>query len=228
MTGGYESEAWTATFVNLPKYKVVDGEAVAIEYTIAETTGYEGYAASTTEAVESGSTITNTQIAAQIGLIKIGDGDAEKLLSGVRFGLFLDKEGKNPASDASGAEVKPVTTDANGKVTVGYLVPGTYYLVEQKTVEGFKLLDKPVEIVITAVEGSTDGSCDVRYTQPDYADAPEPTVTEDGLFELTINNATGSSLPSTGGVGTTIFYILGSILTAGAAILLSLRKRLGQ
>ena len=60
-TAGYESEAWTAAFVNLPKSKVVDGEAVEIVYTVAETTGYPGYTASTTEPVASGETITNTQ-----------------------------------------------------------------------------------------------------------------------------------------------------------------------
>ena len=61
VTGGYESEAWKATFVHLPKSKVVDGEEVEIEYTVAETTGYAGYTASTTDPVASGETITNKQ-----------------------------------------------------------------------------------------------------------------------------------------------------------------------
>ncbi len=61
VSGGYESAAWKAEFVNLPKYKVVEGEAVAIVYTVAETTGYPGYTASTTEPVVSGEKITNTQ-----------------------------------------------------------------------------------------------------------------------------------------------------------------------
>ena len=59
--GGYESEAWKATFVNLPKSKIVDGEKVDIVYTIAETTGYGEYEASTEDPVASGGTITNSQ-----------------------------------------------------------------------------------------------------------------------------------------------------------------------
>ena len=59
VTGGYESEAWKATFVKLPKYKA--GTTTEIEYTIAETGTYPGYTASTTDPVESGETITNTQ-----------------------------------------------------------------------------------------------------------------------------------------------------------------------
>ena len=61
VTGGYESAAWTATFVKLPKYKIANGQAVEIVYTIAETTGYAGYTASPTDPVASGGTITNTQ-----------------------------------------------------------------------------------------------------------------------------------------------------------------------
>ena len=59
VTGGYESEAWKASFVNLPKYQA-DG-TTEIEYTIKETTTYAGYTADPTDAVASGGTITNTQ-----------------------------------------------------------------------------------------------------------------------------------------------------------------------
>ena len=61
VTGGYESEAWKAMFVHLPKYKIVNGAAVEIVYKVAETTTYPGYTASTTDPVASGETITNTQ-----------------------------------------------------------------------------------------------------------------------------------------------------------------------
>ena len=56
--GGYESTAWTATFVNLPKYQT-DG-TTEIVYTVVETTGYAGYTMSGSPA-SNGGTITNTQ-----------------------------------------------------------------------------------------------------------------------------------------------------------------------
>ncbi|MBQ2040650.1 MAG: Cna B-type domain-containing protein, partial [Lachnospiraceae bacterium] len=56
---GYESEAWKAKFINLPKYQ--SGTSTAIVYTIGETTGYPGYTKSPANPVASGGTITNSQ-----------------------------------------------------------------------------------------------------------------------------------------------------------------------
>ena len=41
-----------------------------------------------------------------------------------------------------------------------------------------------------------------------------------------VENKTGTELPSTGGIGTTIFYVIGGILVLGAAVLLVTRKRM--
>ena len=68
VTGGYESEPWTATFVKLPKYQT--GTTNEIVYTIAETTAYPGYTASTTDPVASGETITNTQESTEANALK--------------------------------------------------------------------------------------------------------------------------------------------------------------
>ena len=43
-----------------------------------------------------------------------------------------------------------------------------------------------------------------------------------------IKNKAGSTLPSTGGIGTTIFYVVGSVLVIGAAVVLITRKRMGK
>ena len=41
-------------------------------------------------------------------------------------------------------------------------------------------------------------------------------------------NKSGSTLPETGGIGTTIFYVLGSLLVVGAGVVLITRKRMGK
>ena len=64
VTGGYESEAWVASFVNLPKYK--KGTTTEIQYKVKETVTFEGYAPSTTEAVRDGETITNEQVPTEV------------------------------------------------------------------------------------------------------------------------------------------------------------------
>ena len=47
-----------------------------------------------------------------------------------------------------------------------------------------------------------------------------------GTFKITIDNKKGVELPSTGGIGTTIFYVAGSILVLAAAILLVTKRRM--
>ena len=47
-----------------------------------------------------------------------------------------------------------------------------------------------------------------------------------GIFSTNIVNKSGSLLPSTGGIGTTIFYVVGGILVIGAGILLVTKKRM--
>ena len=116
VTGGYESEAWTATFVNLPKYQA--GTDTAIVYTVAETTGYTGYTASTTEAVASGETITNTQeptTALATKTWKNADGSTTAPASGsVVFTLYADGEATKYTVTLDG------TPDAVPEVTGGY------------------------------------------------------------------------------------------------------------
>ena len=47
-----------------------------------------------------------------------------------------------------------------------------------------------------------------------------------GVVSANIENQAGAQLPSTGGIGTTIFYVLGSVLVIGAAVLLVTKKRM--
>lgn len=223
----YESAAWVASFVNLPKYRYEEEggvlKAVEIAYTVDETIGYRGYENITGEPVATDGIITNKEITAKIRLLKIGDSNTSVKLSGVEFKLFYDEELKKQVTkDATGAEIGKaglITTGEDGTFELGTLSYGTYYLKETKSKEGYKLVTEAIKILVME-----DGT--VEYIQEDYKGAE---VTKDGdTFIVTIDNKKGTSLPSTGGVGTTIFYILGSILMAGAATLLAVRKRLGE
>ena len=108
-------------------------------------------------------------------------------------------------------EDKPETTDArtvvktdkNGAASFNGLANGTYYLVETKAPAGYNLLEKPVEVVVNG--GSTEAQLSVTAN---------------------VANSTGTTLPSTGGMGTTIFYVLGSVLVIGAVVLLVTKKRM--
>ena len=51
---------------------------------------------------------------------------------------------------------------------------------------------------------------------------------ETGFVHQDIENNKGSVLPSTGGMGTTIFYVVGGILVVGAAVLLISKRRMSD
>ena len=89
---------------------------------------------------------------------------------------------------------------------------GDYYLVETGTSTGYNLLDGPVTVTIT--DTSADGTISHTVTPVNALDQVE------------VENHQGTVLPSTGGIGTTIFYILGSLLVIGAGVVLVTRRRL--
>lgn len=100
-----------------------------------------------------------------------------------------------------------VTTDASGKFTIQGLAPGTYELVEKEAPKGYNKLSAPVKITI----GSAG---EVSYN------------TETNAIWVKVENKTGSILPSTGGMGTTLFYIFGAILVIGSGVVLITKKRM--
>ena len=109
------------------------------------------------------------------------------------------------------------TTPENGTFTISGLDTGTYYLEEIKAPAGYNMLKEPIEIVITAsIEQTTGiGTATVTYNKTSTGN-------------VKVENQTGTELPSTGGIGTTIFYIVGSLLAVGAVILLVTKKRMGK
>lgn len=117
----------------------------------------------------------------------------------------------------------PKTTNANGKTTFDGLKEGTYYLEEITAPDGYNKLKEPVEVEIKASykeDGTLDTSVEDFKLQQDTANGNHYYQVE------SIANKAGAVLPSTGGIGTTIFYVLGSILALGAAVLLIAKKRM--
>lgn len=97
---------------------------------------------------------------------------------------------------------------------------GTYKLVETKAPDGYNTAE-PVTFEITAThEGE---SADPKLLT---LNVPTPFTTNNYNIQVDYYNYRGNTLPSTGGMGTTVFYVLGSILAVGAAILLVSKKRM--
>lgn len=110
------------------------------------------------------------------------------------------------------------TTDANGLITFKGLGAGTYYITELKTLGGYNLLTAPITVTITGTPSATGSG---------YSWSVSSNATfEDDMVKLTVENNKGSVLPITGGIGTTIFYVIGGLLVCGAVVMAITKKKL--
>ena len=117
-----------------------------------------------------------------------------------------------------------------GDVSIFGLAEGTYKLVETKAPDGYVIADKPFKIKIEDQIGEL-GSVGTLTVTGQYDGEIGNIVNTNGIAEsiLTvwaeITNRPGSALPETGGIGTTLFTVLGVILMAGAVAFFISRKR---
>lgn len=126
---------------------------------------------------------------------------------------------KTVAKDVNQDETNVVgAVDANGRVTFKGLGAGTYTITETKTPAGYNTIS-PVKFTLTFDSAST------RFISDN---ASVEVGADNMLLHTTIINQSGSTLPSTGGMGTTIFYVLGGILVVGAGVLLVVRRRMNM
>ena len=116
------------------------------------------------------------------------------------------------------------TTGSDGKITFTGLAAGTYTITELKTQDGYNLLKDSIVLNIAFDGNATSNK--FTYTSTGAVEVTESKATENGIVKLEVENSKGTVLPSTGGIGTTIFYVVGSILVlAAAGLLIAGRKK---
>ena len=153
----------------------------------------------------------------------------KKLLTGAKFELYDAQTGGNKIALVKESDgVYRVATDAEknaedfvsavieaGTATVkGLDADTTYWLEEIEAPAGYNKLPERVEVAIVGGNLSTTFEGTGVY--------------EDTMGGVQITNKSGTELPSTGGMGTTIFYVIGSILVVAAGVLLVTRKRMSD
>ena len=165
-----------------------------------------------------------------------------KPLTGAAFKLEKLIKGKDGAAD-TWTTVKEFTVDeTTTSFTFSGLDDGQYKLTETKTPAGYNTID-PIYFVIEATHDVTADAPTLKTLNAYLTDANGNKQTEmkdgesvnidlgtvdltAGSITTTVVNKSGAQLPETGGIGTTIFYVLGGVLVVGAAVLLVTKKRM--
>ena len=108
-----------------------------------------------------------------------------------------------------------------GDTTIAGLGEKSYYLYEIKAPSGYNLLPEATKFTLHL------RAADISTAQGmPYLTLGESTV--EHPLALTIANNAGATLPETGGIGTTLFYVIGALLVVGAGVLLVTKKRMGK
>ncbi len=145
-------------------------------------------------------------------------------LAGAKFKLYTDSNCNDESTalkfslnnnnnkyryDSTNGKTVLTSLETTGRIDIEGLEAGTYYLKEIETPKGYNLLANAVEVQITQ-----DGKVMVKKG----ANLEEVT-------EVEVENKTGTVLPSTGGVGTTMIYLVGAVLVLGSGVVLVTKRR---
>lgn len=130
------------------------------------------------------------------------------------YTLAADQNADNVTDD--------IVTSSKGEIKINGLDTGVYYLRETQAKAGYNMLTDDIKISISGTVDSTNntavGTISATYGEDNAAKIGNVSVDKNTLFVV---NTTGAYLPSTGGVGTTMFYLVGGalILMAVAAFI---------
>ena len=238
-TVAQNGQSFTITFNNFISQKANAGKAIVITYsaTINEnalTTDKETntvnleYSNNPNDSESKGETPESIVYVYDFDIVidkYTGDEATGTRLAGAKFVLknasekyyYYNGETKKVEWKDTLSEATEVTTDQSGAAKFQGLDSGTYYLHETEAPAGYNLLKEDVTVTITATYGD-----DGQIT------SSSATSANNGQYQQVqkIENKSGATLPSTGGMGTTLLYIIGAILVVGAGVLLVARRRM--
>lgn len=135
--------------------------------------------------------------------------DAENIGFVKTFNKIATNDVYRVAKRGETGTVATITSPKSGKFTIQGLGAGTYYLTETKQPDGYNKLSGPVTVVI-----DKDGQVKVKN-----GDA------YDEVTQVKVENKSGTVLPSTGGAGTTMIYLVGAVLVLGSGVVLATKRR---
>lgn len=145
-----------------------------------------------------------------------------------------DETGKVTGWTTDYTQASVLKTDDDGKIKIIGLDDGKYSLEETKAPDGYNKLNTAIELTLKATTANNqewDGTANKALTNIELTtndttnSATEKGDVNTGMVNAIISNNSGTQLPSTGGIGTTIFYTVGGVLVVGAGVTLIAKKR---
>ena len=155
--------------------------------------------------------------------------DASNVLSGAKFRLYTDAGKSNEVKlifDSSKNVYRPIksgesgteiTSLWDGTFNITGIDAGTYYLSEVEAPTGYNKCED-ITIVISPVHSENSDGQSVRLSFSG----------ETKNMSNSVINKSGATLPSTGGIGTKVFYVVGGLLAAGSGVILVTKKRMSR
>jgi pilin isopeptide linkage protein/LPXTG-motif cell wall-anchored protein len=226
------------TFVNLPvgEYVVTEGSISNNGYIITTTYKVNGTDATTASAAVTKGTatavdITNHYRNAKLNILKV-EKDSDTPLQDAEFTLYKIDETSSSLNEDKTTERK-VTTNGQGQASFELLSIGYYVIRETNPPTGYVITGENsfyIEVTDTGINLLTKGEDAPNTWAKDatsYGNVKTFTVAADSSAQATVENVPGAALPSTGGHGTNLIYLLGIMLTglAGAGLLIRQRRK---
>ena len=164
-------------------------------------------------------TVTNATRRPQLIVTKVGDGSA--VLPGAEFTLEQVELSGGSWQPVSGTATITMTSNERGMLTFDQLMAGSYYrLTEVHPPEGYIALAEPI---ILSVNG--EGLVQQAADDGTLSDLSNPYITYTGPYNLRVMNMKLTTLPSTGGVGTNVYWQSGTLLMLIAAVLFLYKEK---
>ena len=151
-----------------------------------------------------------------------------------------------PTPDANGAYIyagttsedgltNKITTPDSGVIVVKGVKSGTYEIKEVTAPAGYNKLTAPVTVQAVKTNSTSthttvylDKDGNIANTETDKTIGVNVDIDTIAATAVVVVNKAGTELPSTGGMGTTVFYVLGTVLVMGAVVLLVTKKRMSR
>ncbi len=168
-----------------------------------------------------------------VGLSDAEKGSYKDPTGETKINTYIQSKYENRPIEDTAAVDAEAFVDENGVVTFVGLGEGEYTITEMVSPGGYNMLRYPIDVKVEFTEptATTSAAWSGQYHLTNEDGSAWQNLTwegDTGVLSFSVENRTGTELPVTGGMGTTLFYVFGSIMMIGAAVMMVTKKRMDK